>query len=269
MLATACSAPEDGRERVLLVTTHSVEDSGLLESLTDGIHVAHPDLRLTTTAVGSGAALALGRRGDADLLLTHDPAGERRFMEEGHGLEQGLVMENEFLLLGPPSDPAGVRGTADVAEAFQRLARTGGRFLSRGDDSGTHRKERALWREAGLEPWTDRPEWYIEAGLGMGETLQTGNELRAYVLTDEATYGHLRRTLDLEVMSRGDPRLRNTYVYTLPRRQRNPAGARAVAQWLIGPGQAVIARHGVEATGGPLFRARAGATPAPAPAATD
>lgn len=216
-------------------------------------HEDHPGLRIVATAVGSGAALELGRRGDADVLLTHDPAGEARFMAEGHGKSQELVMMNQFLLVGPESDPAGVAGTTDVASALGAIAAASGRFLSRGDDSGTHRKERQLWREAGLSPWSTRPAWYVEAGLGMAETLQMAGQLSAYALTDEATFHHLRPVLHLVPLVGSDPRLRNPYSYTLPRRQRNPEGARVVAGWLLGPGQAVIARHGVEEHGAPLF----------------
>ncbi len=123
-----------------MVTTHSVEDSGLLESLTAAFHDAHPDLRLSTTAVGSGAALAMGRRGDGDVLLTHDPAGEAIFMAEGHGYDQGPVMEAEFLIAGPPADPASIAGWTDAVAAVRAVAAAEARFLSRGDDSGTHAK---------------------------------------------------------------------------------------------------------------------------------
>jgi tungstate transport system substrate-binding protein len=268
LAATSCGPGQPAGERVLLVTTHSVEDSGLLEALTAAFHDAHPELRLVTTAVGSGAALEMGRRGDADLLLTHDPVGEARFMAEGHGTDLAPVMENCFLLVGPTADPAGVGGSTDAVAAFQMVARSGARFLSRGDDSGTHQKERQLWRAAGLEPWSTRPAWYVEAGLGMGETLQTGSQLDAYLLTDRATYRHLRHVLHLVPLVEDDPLFYNPYSYVIPRRQRNPEGARVVADWLTGPGQAVIADYGAEDYGEPLFRppgylARITALPAP------
>jgi tungstate transport system substrate-binding protein len=239
---------------VLLITTHSVEDSGLLEELTAAFHVDHPEIRVMTTAVGSGAALELGRRGDGDLLLTHDPVGERRFMDQGHGTEQGPVMENTYLLVGPADDPAGIAGLTDICAALARLAGSQARFLSRGDDSGTHRRERSLWESAGLTPWSGRRPWYVEAGLGMAETLQAGDQLNAYLLTDDGTYRHLKRRLGLIVIVDADPQLLNPYVYTLPRRQRNPDGARVVADWLVGPGQAVIATHGTDRFGSALFR---------------
>jgi tungstate transport system substrate-binding protein len=263
----ACPGANGDRQRVLLVTTHSVEDSGLLEELTAAFHADHAELRLVTTAVGSGAALELGRRGDADVLLTHDPDGEAEFMALGDGLEQGPVMENAFLLVGPPGDPAGIAGGSDAVAAFRAIAAMEARFLSRGDDSGTHRKERELWRAAGLDPWSTRPSWYLEAGLGMAETLQAGTQLDAYLVTDEATFRHLDRSVRLVPMVVSDRRFRNPYVYTLPRRQMNPDGARLLANWLAGPGQEVIARYGADRFGRPLFEPTAvRETPAADPA---
>lgn len=249
---TQCSASEG--DRLLLVTTHSVEDSGLLEALAEEFHEARPDIRLMVTAVGSGAALQMGRRGDADVLLTHDPDGERRLLEEGYASDQGAVMANRFLLVGPASDPLGLAGGTDAVAAFRSVAAGGARFLSRGDDSGTHRKERELWLAAGVSPWLDRPEWYIEAGLGMAETLHTGAQMGAYLITDEATFRHLEDRLGLDPMVRSDPRLHNPYAYTVPAHPRNPESAAAFVAWLMGPGQRIIARYGVERFGEPLFR---------------
>jgi tungstate transport system substrate-binding protein len=254
ILAAGCGV-SDSRDRVLLVTTHSVEDSGLLGTLAAAFHATHPEFRVLTTAVGSGAALEIGRRGDADLLLTHDPEGEIRFMSEGHGVERRPVMENDFVLAGPPGDPAGVSAAADAPDAFRLVAGSRSRFLSRGDDSGTHRKERALWREAGLEPWVGRPAWYIEAGIGMAETLQMASQLGAYVLTDLATYRNTEAGRALGVVFASDPRLLNPYSIIVPRRQRNPTGARVLADWLVGPGQEVIAGYGRDRFDTPLFRA--------------
>jgi tungstate transport system substrate-binding protein len=253
---TQCSTP-DG-DRLLLVTTHSVEDSGLLEALAQGFHAARPDIRLMVTAVGSGAALQLGRRGDADVLLTHDPEGERRLLEEGYASDQGAVMANRYLIVGPTADPVGLAGGTDAAAAFRAVAAGGARFLSRGDDSGTHRKERELWRAAGVSPWAERPAWYVEAGLGMAETLHTGAQMEAYLLTDEATFRHLQDRLALEPMVRSDPRLLNPYAYTVPARPRNPEAAAAFVAWLMGPGQRIIGRYGVERFGEPLFRPAVG-----------
>jgi tungstate transport system substrate-binding protein len=252
LAGTACSDP-DPRERLLLVTTHSVEDSGLLEALTNAFNEAHPDIRLMVTAVGSGAALEMGRRGDADVLLTHDPAGERRLVEEGHSLDHGPVMSNRYLIVGPAADPAGLAGGEDAAAGLRAVAAGAARFLSRGDDSGTHRKEREVWAAAGLSPWTDRPAWYLEAGLGMAETLHAGAEMGAYLITDEATWRFLEQGLRLEPMVRSDTRLYNPYSYTVPARPRNVEAARAFVAWLTGPGQRVIAEYGVERFGSALF----------------
>lgn len=248
----ACGDPAADRERVLLVTTTSVESSGLLDQILERYHADQDRFRLATTAVGSGAALEIGRRGDADVLLTHDPVGEAWFMAEGHGTEQGLIMRNDFIIAGPPADPAGVRGMTDVDEALRRIA-AGGRFVSRGDDSGTHRRELRLWDEAGLDPRRTRPDWYIEAGTGMGETLQMADQLQAYLLTDRSTFRYLESMIDLEPLVQGVPPLENPYSYTLPASPLNPEGARDFVDWLRGPGQDLIRRYGVERFGDPLF----------------
>jgi tungstate transport system substrate-binding protein len=253
---TQCSTPEG--DRLLLVTTHSVEDSGLLEVLAQGFHDARPDIRLLVTAVGSGAALQMGRRGDADVLLTHDPEGERRLLDEGYASDQGAVMANRYLIVGPAADPVELAGGTDAVAAFRAVAAGGARFLSRGDDSGTHRKERELWRAAGVAPWAERPAWYVEAGLGMAETLHTGAQMGAYLLTDEATFRHLQDRVQLEPLVRSDPRLLNPYAYTVPARPRNPEAAAAFVAWLMGPGQRIIARYGAEQFGEPFFKPAVG-----------
>ncbi|NIP78119.1 MAG: solute-binding protein, partial [Gemmatimonadetes bacterium] len=239
-LAAAVACGGSGRERVLLVTTTTVESSGLLETLVEAYQASQDRYRLSVTAVGSGAALEIGRRGDADLLLTHDPTGEARFMAEGYGTEQGPVMRNQFVVAGPGEDPAGVRAVADLAAALARIAATESPFISRGDESGTHRKEAELWRRAGLEPMRARPAWYVESGSGMGETLRIADQRGAYILTDRGTFRHLAGGLRLELLARGDPPEANPYRYTVPRDPPNPAGARDLKEWLLGPGQDVI-----------------------------
>lgn len=253
-ILTGCAAPSSDRDRVLLVTTTSLEDSGILDALLDAYHAAQERYRLSATAVGSGAALEIGRRGDADVLLTHDPEGERRFRAEGHTAEQGPVMMNRFMIAGAPADAAGVREATSAAEAFRRIASAGARFVSRGDDSGTHRREREIWSAAGARPWEERPSWYIEAGTGMGETLHMASELGAYLLTDRATYLHLCERVRLEPLLEGGALLENHYTYSLPRSPPNPDGARDFVRWLTGPGQEVISAYGVPRFGEPLFR---------------
>jgi tungstate transport system substrate-binding protein len=249
----ACGVDGDGRDRVILVTTTTVESSGLLDELVEAYHGSQDRYRVSVTAVGSGAALEIGRRGDADLLLTHDPVGEARFMEDGHGAEQGPVMSNDFVIAGPAADPAGVRGTADLAVALERVASGRQPFVSRGDESGTHRKERELWRRAGLSVPDSDPVWYIESGSGMGETLRVADARQAYVLTDRGTFRHLSEGLRLDVLAEARPPERNPYQYTVPRQRLNPAGARDLKAWLTGPGQSVIGAYGVARFGEPLF----------------
>lgn len=249
----ACADAGGDRSRVVLVTTTSVEASGLLEEIIEAYHASQDRFRLAPTAVGSGAALRMGRRGDADLLLTHDPEGERAFAADGEARSQGPVMMNHFLVVGPEADPAGVDGAAEAVDAFRRIAGAGARFLSRGDDSGTHARERDLWEAAGLRPWEDRPPWYVEAGTGMGETLQMADQLGAYTITDSGTFLHLRATLRLRPLLDSGTGLENHYTYTVPRTQRNPEGARDFLAWLLGPGQELIGAYGRETFGTPLF----------------
>lgn len=250
---SACGGPDADRQRVLLVTTTSVEASGLLDELLEAYHAAQQSYRLAPTAVGSGAALELGRRGDADLLLTHDPEGERRFIAEGHAAGHGPIMMNRFLIAGPSADAAGIREASDAAAALRRIADAGAPFVSRGDDSGTHAREVGLWREAGVAPWESRPGWYVEAGTGMGETLQMASQLGAYTLTDRGTFLHLRRALRLDPLVESGPGLENHYTFILPREATNGEGARDFVAWLRGPGQTVIAEHGIASFGEPLF----------------
>lgn len=249
-----CIEVEPGPERVLLVTTTTLEASGLLDTLVAEYHRSQDLYRVSATAVGSGAALELGRRRDADLLLTHDSVAEAQFMEEGRGLEQGPVMENEFVLVGPAEDPAGIRGMTDLAAALERIAAAEAVFISRADESGTHRTERLLWQETGRSPGDARADWHVQAGSGMAETLRIASQRGGYLLSDIATFRRLESTLGLECLARGDPPVPNRYRYTLPTDPRNPAAARHLLEWLLGPAQQVIGGYGVERFGEALFR---------------
>ena len=257
IVGAACSGGDrstsDRPERVLLVTTTTVEASGLLEELVTAYHDAQDDYRLSVTAVGSGAALEIGRRGDADRLVTHDPVGEAAFVEEGHAAEQGPLMRNEFVVVGPPSDPAGVGGLTDLARALDRIAEADAAFVSRGDESGTHRRERQLWSRVGRAPWESHPDWYVESGSGMDETLRIADQRDAYALSGRSTFINLSAGLRLEPLVRANPPEVNAYQWTLPARTRNPDGARDLRDWLLGPGREVIARYGIEQYGEPLF----------------
>jgi tungstate transport system substrate-binding protein len=207
---------------------------------------------LKYVSAGSGELLALGRRGDVDVLLSHAPAAEVEFMEAGHGTYRRLVMQNDFVIAGPPTDPAGVREMRDAPEALARIGETEAFFLSRGDESGTHRKEielRALLDRDAIGPG------YREMGEGMGSVLRAASELGAYTLSDRATFRNLESTLHLEIMVEGDPRLLNIYhVIVAAETQMREAG-RAFAEWLQSEeGRRVIDGYGREQFGEPLFR---------------
>lgn len=244
---------------VVLATTTSTQDSGLLDLLVP-MFEKESGYSVRTVAVGTGQALALGDRGEADVVLVHAPALEREYLARGHLVNRRLVMHNDFVVVGPPGDPAGIAGMARAAAALGRIAARGARFVSRGDESGTHAKEKALWRAAGLTP---RGDWYIESGQGMGTTLVLASEKGAYTLSDRATYLAFRRRLRLDVVVEGDAPLLNVYhvLEVDPTRfpRVNGAGGRAFADFLVSPRiQAVIGRFGAERSGQPLFVPDAG-----------
>ena len=250
----ACGpSADDARERVVLVTTTTVEDSGLLDVLVDAYHQAQDRFHLSTATLGSGAALELGRRGDADVLLTHDPTGEAAFLAAGHGAEQGPVMHNEFVLAGPSADPADVAGLTELAAALDRIAEADATFISRADDSGTHHKELELWGRAGRGAAGERMSSYVESGSGMAETLRIASQRGGYVLTDIGTFRQLAPDLDLQLLVRSQPPEANRYQFTLPTDPTRPEGARHFIDWLTGPGQRIIAEYGVARFGEPHF----------------
>jgi tungstate transport system substrate-binding protein len=218
----------------VFATTTSVRDAGLLDQLLPPFERASGST-VKVVAVGSGQAMELGRRGEADLLLLHDPAGEERFMADGFGIERRALMHNEFLLVGPRDDPAHARGS-DVVSAFRAIAHAGWPFVSRGDRSGTHVKERFVWAAAGVEP---ADPWYRESGQGMGATLLIAHELQAHTLTDVATFLGHQYPLDLAILVEGDTLLRNPYhvIQANPARfpRVNAAGAAALASYLLAP----------------------------------
>jgi tungstate transport system substrate-binding protein len=250
LLGTGCS----GRPSVTLATTTSTQDTGLLDVLVPRFRdEAGVDVKVV--AVGTGQALALGLRGDADVLLVHDPEGEERFMEEGHGEQRRPVMHNDFVLVGPPADPAGVKGLPSASGAFGLISQRQQPFVSRGDESGTHKKEQALWRQAGVEP---AGGWYVRAGAGMGEVLRMASEKRAYTLSDRGTFLALQKGLDLAVLAEGDPLLANPYhVIVVAAGKHAPArheAARKFADFLTAPAtQQLIGDFGKDRFGQPLF----------------
>ncbi|SRR5712692_1337567 len=222
---------------VLLATTTSTRDAGLLDSLLPVFERAS-GYTVKVIAVGSGQALEMGRRGDADVVLAHAPEAERALADSGYFLRRRLVMHNDFLFVGPPADPAGLRGLNDALAAVHRLAQRRGTFVSRGDRSGTHQLELKLWRQAGITPPT-AGGWYIESGQGMAATLQMTDQKRAYTITDRATYLAWRDKLQLLPMVEGDPILYNVYhvMEVSPKNapRVNTTGARALADFLVSP----------------------------------
>ena len=226
------SAPAQERF-ITLASTTSTEQSGLFSHIIP-LFRQQTGLDVRVVAVGTGQALQIGLRGDADALLVHDRHGEEKFVAEGHGIERRDAMFNDFVVVGPKSDPAGIRGLKQAAEAFKRLAHAKAAFASRGDDSGTHRMERHLWKAVGVE----RPagEWYREVGQGMGPTLNIAASLSTYTLTDRATWAGFKNRQDLEVLVEGDPALFNPYGSILVNPAKGAhikaADARAWHEWL-------------------------------------
>ena len=206
LAATACF---QGAERSLvLTTTTSTYDSGLLDHIIPPFEEEH-NAHVRVISVGTGQALAIAARGDADVVLVHAPSLELQFVEDGNGVDRTYVMYNDFVVLGPSNDPARASGLSDGAEAFRRIAESGAKFASRGDESGTHVKEKEMWAEAGVES-VESQDWYLSLGQGMGGTLTTANELGAYTLTDRGTF-LARKELNLVIVAEGDERLFNPY----------------------------------------------------------
>ena len=247
--------PEAEGDALILATTTSTENSGLLAYLLPDFEEAY-GVEIDVIAVGTGQALALGEAGDADVLMVHARAREDAFMEAGHGVRREDLMYNDFVIVGPPSDPAGIQGLGAAAGALAKIAEAEAPFVSRGDDSGTHTKEKAIWAEAGIEPTGD---WYISAGQGMGAVLTMADEQQAYTLSDRATY--LARTLegtDLVILVEGDPILFNPYGVIAVNPDKSPQINNELANefidWLISlPTQEKIAEFGVAEFGAPLF----------------
>jgi len=245
---------------IILATTTSTQDSGLLDVLIP-MFQRQTGITVKTIAVGSGQALAMGARGEADVLLSHSPDAEKKFMAEGHGSRRRLVMHNDFVVLGPPADPAGIRGVKSAPEAFKLLAAQGRLFVSRSDNSGTHAQEQKLWKAAGLDP--AGRGWYLQTGLGMGQTLNVAAEKRGYTLSDRATFLAMQKTLGMAILCQGDPTLLNIYhvIEVDPARfpKVNGPGGTAFAEFMLAPAtQETIRTFGVEKYGSPLFFPDAG-----------
>jgi tungstate transport system substrate-binding protein len=254
LLLLGCSRPTEQRKPLRLATTTSTRDSGLLDVLVP-MFEKKAGIEVKVIAVGSGQALELGRRGDADVLLTHAPDAEKTFLAEGHGQWRQLVMHNDFVLVGPESDPARIKGKKSSVEAFRQIATSRSPFVSRGDESGTHMKEQGIWKEVQIEP---EDEWYVRAGTGMAEVLRMADEKRAYTLTDRGTYLAQRGRLGLVILAEGDVLLRNPYSVMVVNSEKHPqvnhAAARQFVEFMLSPDvQRAIGEFGVDQFGQALF----------------
>ncbi len=248
--ATTTASPAE-RTPVVVASTTSTEDSGLFDVLLPAFHEAYPQYELKIVAVGTGEALKLGEMKDADVLLVHAKTDEEKFVADGFGTERRDVMYNDFVILGPASDPARVMGSADTTSVMVTIAASKATFVSRGDDSGTHNREKKLWEAASVEP---TGSWYLSVGQGMGETLKIASEKQAYTIADRATYLSMKDALDLEVLVENAKSLLNQYGVIPVAGAANAEGAKAFADWITSPeGQAVIGEFGVEKFGQPLF----------------
>ena len=252
---TPAASPAPEPQSLTLATTTSTQDSGLLDFILPDFEQEY-NARVEVVAVGTGQALEIGEAGDADVLLVHARALEDEFMAAGHGVRREDVMCNDFIIVGPADDPAGIAGLANASEAFGKISEAQATFISRGDESGTHTKEKSIWAEAGIEP---AGAWYVSAGQGMGDVLTMAEEQQAYTLSDRATY--LARTLegfDLEILVEGDPILFNPYGVIAVNPEKSPEIKADLAtdlmDWLISvPTQEKIGQFGVEEFGSPLF----------------
>jgi len=244
---------------IIVATTTSTQDSGLLDALVP-LFEKKTGYVIKTISVGTGQALALAAKGEADVTLAHAPSLEKKYVAEGKLLNRRLVMYNDFIIVGPGADPAKVKAAKRSLEALKLIAGSGTRFVSRGDNSGTHNLEKSLWKQAGIEP---KGAWYIESGQGMGATLGIANDRNGYTITDRATYLAFQKRLALVILLEGDKPLLNIYsvmeVNPANGPRINTAGGKAFADFMVAPQtQAVIKGFGVEKYGQPLFVPLAG-----------
>ncbi|MGR9116186.1 MAG: substrate-binding domain-containing protein [Gammaproteobacteria bacterium] len=252
LCAFLMAAPVGAENVMRMSTTTSTENSGLL-SVLNPVFEKKYDVRLDVIAVGTGKALKLAENGDVDLVFVHAPKAEEAFVAAGFGVDRKAVMHNDFVLIGTKSDPAGIKGSDSAIEAFRRISRGAAAFISRGDDSGTDKKEKALWRVAGIIP---EGSWYISTGQGMGAVLQIADEKQAYTLTDRGTYIAYQEKIELEILFEGDEALFNPYHVIAVNPQRYPEVKYNLAKKYIefvtsAEGQSIIA--GFKKAGQQLF----------------
>jgi tungstate transport system substrate-binding protein len=244
---------------IVLASTTSTQDSGLFDVLIPAFEQAMPQYKVKVVAVGTGEALKLGETKDADVLLVHAKADEEKFVVGGFGVERREVMYNDFVLVGPAEDPAGIKASADTTAVMLAIEKAGAAgkttFITRGDDSGTHKKELKLWGASGLAtPTPGAAKWYESTGQGMGETLKIASEKNAYTMADRATFLSMKDTLDIDIVREGDKGLLNQYGVIVVTDASNQPGGQAFFDWVLSAeGQDAIAGFGVEKYGEQLF----------------
>lgn len=250
----AAAAPTD----VVLASTTSTQDSGLFDVLIPAFETANPLYKVKVVAVGSGEALELGKNKDADVLLVHSPSAETSFVAAGLGTDRAAVMYNDFVIVGPKADPAGVKGAPTAVEAFAKIASSKSVFVSRGDNSGTYTKEVSIWTSATIDPKGQK--WYLSTGQGMGESLKIADEKLGYTIVDRATWlTNVDQNPDLTLLLEGDKKLFNPYHVILIPGAKNAAGGKAFADWIVSEaGQKVIGEFGVSKYGQQIFVPNAG-----------
>ena len=243
------------QKTIILATTTSTQDSGLLDVLIPILEKKTGYL-VKTIAVGSGQAMAMGQKGEADVLLVHSPVAEKKLVAEGYGVNRRIIMHNDFIIVGPSEDSAKINGSKSASESFKKIASAKALFLSRADKSGTHVKETDIWKKAGVNP--EGEKWYQQTGLGMGQTLNVTAEKKGYTLADRATYLALKKNLGLDILVEGDAILLNIYhvIEVNPAKwpKVNTAGAKAFADFMVSKeAQEIIKSFGVDKFGSPLF----------------
>jgi len=256
----SATAAQPQKKNIILSTTTSTQDSGLLDVLIPFFE-KKTGYFVKTIAVGSGQAMVMGQKGEADVLLIHSPDAEEKFMAEGSGINRRLVMHNDFIIVGPLKDPAGIKGMKSSIESFKKIAASGALYMSRGDNSGTHAKEKSILKAARILP--QRARWYQQTGLGMGQTLSISSEKKAYTLTDRGTYLALQKNLGLSILVEKDAMLLNIYhvIEVNPARWNkvNTAGAKAFSNFIVSKqAQKIIKNFGIAKYGSPLFFPDAG-----------
>jgi len=257
---TAWTPAQAQQKNIILATTTSTQDSGLLDVLLP-IFEKKTGYFVKTIAVGSGQAMTMGQKGEADVLLVHSPDAEKKFVADGYGVHRRLVMHNDFIVVGPGEDPAKIKGMTPTTAVFKKIASTGSLFLSRGDNSGTNAKEKAIWKASGINP--EGQKWYQQTGLGMGQTLNVASEKDGYTLADRGTYLALKKNLQSSILAEGDAILLNIYhvIEVNPAKwpKVNTAGAKAFADFMVSKEtQEFIKTFGVDKFGSPLFFPDAG-----------